>query len=55
MSVKSVEAFERQQFGEPLTTVERVFGGLIGLTAALANAALGTAAAVFFYVLLFGL
>ncbi|MFU1780844.1 hypothetical protein ACM16X_05640 [Haloarcula japonica] len=46
---------ERQVFGQPLEMAERVVGGLVVAAGALGHAALLAAAALLFYVLLFGL
>ncbi|EMA09102.1 hypothetical protein SAMN05443574_11812 [Haloarcula vallismortis] len=46
---------EREVFGQPLETAERVIAGLAVLAGALGHAALLAAAGLLFYVLLFGL
>ncbi len=51
----SVTTFERQTFGEPLTAVERLIGGVVVAAGAIGHIALGLTAAVFLYALLFGL
>jgi hypothetical protein len=51
----SIAQRERQVFGQPLETAERVIGGIIVAAGALGHAALLAAAGLLFYVLLFGL
>ena len=50
----SIATREREAFGEPLTTIERAIVGVLAAVAAAGGVALGTAALVFFYLLLIG-
>ena len=51
----AIAQHERQVFGQPLKTAERVIGGLVVVAGALGHATLLAAAGLLFYVLLFGL
>ncbi|MFU8869895.1 hypothetical protein [Natronococcus sp.] len=50
----TVADVERQLLGDPVRPIVRAAGGLVVAAGIAGHAALGTAAALFFYALLFG-